>query len=324
MTANPCEGGLDATVVAANGSMSVERFRPAANPGIDCFYVYPTVSRAPGANAPLASSPEVVAAARAQAARFAQVCRLYVPLYRQSTLNALASGHVSDTELAYNDVLSAWHDYLLHDNDGRGVVLIGHSQGAILLRRLLQTDVEGRPAVLARLVSAILPGTNLAVPPGADVGADLKRIPACRRADQIGCVLSWSTYAEAPPSNALFGRVGGGRRVLCTNPGALGGGSATLHPYLPTDRLVSAGLNDAVLPGNFTTGFVTVQGAVTATCEHVGGADVLLVSGQLDGHDLSSFGRLGPTWGLHALDVSIALGDLVSLVGTQAAAFTHH
>jgi hypothetical protein len=311
---NPCEGGLDATVVAADGSTSFERFTPAANPSVDCFYVYPTVSTAPGANAPLASSPEIVGVARAQAARFAQVCRLYVPLYRQGTITRLASGHPSDTGLAYNDVLSAWHDYLLRYNDGRGVVLIGHSQGSIVLRRLLQTDIEPRDAVRTRLVSAILPGTNFSVPPGADVGGDLRQIPACRRDDQTGCVLSWSAFAAPPPAPALFGRVGGGRRVLCTNPAALGGGSAALHPYFPTDRRVGAGSPGAAVPGNFSTGFVTYEGTVA-------GADVLLVHGHLSGHEVSGLARLGPAWGLHVVDVSIVLGDLVDLVGKQVAAF---
>lgn len=323
MKSNPCEGGLDATIVAANGSTSVEPFTPTSNPIVDCFYVYPTVSAAPTPNAPLESSPEIVAVARAQAARFAQVCRLYVPLYRQGTVAALAAGHASDPNLAYNDVLSSWHDYLLHYNRGRGVVLIGHSQGATVLRRLLQTDIETRAAVRALLVSAVLPGTNFSVPPGADVGGDLHQIPACRREDQTGCVLSWSTYDATPPTRALFGRVGGGRRVLCTNPAALGGGAASLHPYFPTSRLVSKGLTGAAVPGTFSTGFVAYRGAVTGTCEHLAGADFLLVRGRLDGRDVSTFDRLGPTWGLHVVDVNIALGDLLNVVAKQAAAFAH-
>ena len=61
-----------------------------------------------------------------QAAQFERVCRVYAPMYRQVT-----SAHGTEgRELAYHDVRAAWRDYLAHDNDGRGVVLIGHSQGA--------------------------------------------------------------------------------------------------------------------------------------------------------------------------------------------------
>src|SRR5271170_8408412 len=38
---NPCTSNLTTTVVRANGSTSVQRGRPARNPPIDCFYVYP-------------------------------------------------------------------------------------------------------------------------------------------------------------------------------------------------------------------------------------------------------------------------------------------
>lgn len=321
MSANPCEGNLDTTVIAADGSRTDQRFTPAAHPSVDCFYVYPTVSSAPGNNAPLASSPEIVTAVRAQAALFAQVCRLFVPLYRQNTLSAVASGRLGSSDLAYGDIASAWHDYLLHDNGGRGVVLIGHSQGAIVLRRLIQTEIDGQPAIRARLVSAILPGANVSVPPEADVGGDFRHIPACRRGDQTGCVLAWSTFASAPPTPALFGRVGGGRHVLCTNPAALGGGSATLHPVLPTDA--RNGITQSARLGTFATGFVAFTDAVTGSCQQVAGANVLIVHGALGGHDVSTLDRLGPTWGLHVLDVNIVLGDLVNLVSTQAVTFTH-
>ena len=61
----------------------------------------------------------------------------------------------ADSELAYRDVLSAWRFYLAHENAGRGVVLIGHSQGAYLLMRLLAAQVDGKKDQ-GRLVSAIL------------------------------------------------------------------------------------------------------------------------------------------------------------------------
>ena len=90
MTSNPCAGNLDATVLAPDGTRSTEVFRPAANPKIDCFYVYPTLSEAASINAPLAAEPEAVAVTRAQVGRFASLCRLFVPVYRQITLRGLA------------------------------------------------------------------------------------------------------------------------------------------------------------------------------------------------------------------------------------------
>ena len=46
-----CEQVATATSIAADGSLTRDAFAPAGDPPIDCFYVYPTVSRDPTANA---------------------------------------------------------------------------------------------------------------------------------------------------------------------------------------------------------------------------------------------------------------------------------
>ena len=89
MSANPCEGNLDATVHHPDGSASLEKFVPAAAPKVDCFYIYPTLSTARSINAPLAPEAAAVLVARSQVGQFSSLCRLYVPVYRQETLNAL-------------------------------------------------------------------------------------------------------------------------------------------------------------------------------------------------------------------------------------------
>ncbi|MGZ4666380.1 MAG: alpha/beta fold hydrolase, partial [Frankiaceae bacterium] len=275
MTINPCAGNLDTTVVARDGTGSAEGFRPAATPKIDCFYVYPTLSEAASINAPLAPEPEAVAVTRAQVGRFASLCRLFVPVYRQITLRglglALGGQRIPPAArtLAAEDVASAWHDYLNHDNAGRGVLLIGHSQGAIELIALISTELDKNPAERALLVSAILPGGNLLVPAGRDVGGDFQTIPACRTPTQHTCVVAYSMFDNVPPSDSLFGRASSaalarpsgqapaGMQVLCVNPAALRGGPAPLHPYLPTrrigDSLVLAGIPTAALP-DYPTG----------------------------------------------------------------------
>ena len=50
---NPCEGNLDATPFDSAGKAGYEKASPAADPRIDCFYVYPTVSRQKTVNADL-------------------------------------------------------------------------------------------------------------------------------------------------------------------------------------------------------------------------------------------------------------------------------
>src|SRR5215471_10591377 len=107
--ADPCATSLATTVVRADGSKSVERPRRPANPRVDCFYVYPTVSDEPSGNASLAIGLPEILVAEAQAAPFSQVCKVYAPIYRQLTNDGLVkrSLHASPA-LAYGDVLAAW------------------------------------------------------------------------------------------------------------------------------------------------------------------------------------------------------------------------
>lgn len=291
---------------------------PAKTPRADCFYVYPTVSTAQADNAPLVASPEIVSAVHAQAALFSSVCRVFAPVYRQITLRGLLTGRYLDKAAqatAYDDVRDAWRDYLGHDNNGRPFVLIGHSQGALVLTHLVQQEIDKVPAVRARMLSAILLGGNVTVPTGKDVGGDFTAVPACRRPFQNGCVIAYSSFATTPPADALFGRTPiAGRQVLCTDPSVLAGGHGVVTPYVPTDRLQGG---PSALPG---TGFVTYPYALHVGCHTSGGASWLQVTSSPDTVLPPFQQQLGPTWGLHVADVTIALGDLVEAVRRQETA----
>jgi hypothetical protein len=334
---NPCESDLTTTVVSADGSTTTEEAVPAEDPPIDCFYVYPTVSGQETENASLDIDPEQTAVAVQQASRFSQVCKVYAPIYRQLTLKAILTegGDTSAArDLAYADVLSAWQDYLANYNHGRGVVLIGHSQGTMMLTRLIASEIEPNPDQLRLLVSALLIGGNVTVAVGQDVGGDFQNVPACRSANQTGCVVAYSTYNEAPPADALFGRVGvgpsggeqanGNLEILCVNPASPSGGTGSLKYYASTTPLPGA-LGELVgeIP-SAPTPWVAYPGLYTAQCESSEGANWL----QIDATSIAGDQRpvveqtLGPTWGLHLVDVNIALGSLVDLVRQQAAAFS--
>ena len=244
---------MTVSLVSADGTSTTESSSPATDPPIDCFYIYPTVSRQTTTNADLTVDPEETAVAIHQASRFSQVCKVYAPMYRQMTLTgirAILSGALPADETAvaavtaYGDVLSAWQDYLAHYNNGRGVVLIGHSQGTLMLTHLVATEIDPNPDARELLVSALLIGGNVTVARGKDVGGVFQNIPACRSAGQTGCVVAYSTFLEPPPADAAFGRVDVGVRgidplgedveVLCVNPASISGGTGPLKPYFST------------------------------------------------------------------------------------------
>lgn len=343
---NKCKVDLTATVIPGDGKISVEKFVPAKDPKIDCFFVYPTVSLDPGYQSDFVpAAHEEIDDIRDQFARFGAVCRQFAPMYRQTTLTALrasAGGRqpVGDRPVpgigGYNDVLDAWNYYLSHDNKGRGVVLIGHSQGAAMVTRLLMNEIDGKP-VQRQLVSALVIGGQVLVPDGADVGGTFKAIPLCRKDGQIGCVIAYSTYRDThPPSpDALFGKSRDGLVVACTNPANLASGKGEPRSYFMTKGF----LNDAGGPTQpdwltphqeITTPFVTTPGLVTTTCTHQGDFTYLSFhvnavpsdprTDTLAGEVIRATGP-DLRWGLHILDIDHSMGSLVDIVKAQSKAY---
>ena len=320
---NPCEGGLDATVVAEDGTRSTESFTAAPAPAADCFYVYPTVSEARTMTAPLEVTDAEIRTVRAQAARFTESCRVFAPIYRQITRNGLTGGGLGNAaarDQAYADVRSAFFDYLDHDNAGRPFVLVGHSQGAMMLTRLVAEEIDPDPQLRGRLLSALLLGGDVTTAPGRLDHGDFDHIPACTSAEESGCVVAYSTYAGTPPAYGLFGRAQQTAQVLCVSPAALLGRGRALTPYLPTARIMAG---EPLVSDAPETGFVTLPGRVTGRCrttEHFTWLDVRVNSSALDELPEVTAGR-NAAWGLHKADVSIALGDLVDLVAAESAAW---
>jgi hypothetical protein len=330
---DPCTYNGASTSVNARGSTSVS---PSPGPSraakrFDCFYVYPTVSTQKTNNANLVIQRAEIAAAAAQASRFSQVCNVWAPMYRQATDAALQQGLATNptvVNVAYASLLSAWRDFLAHDEDGRPIVFIGHSQGAAMLIKLLRSQVDPSSKLRRQLVSAIILGGNVQVPVGRDVGGSFLHIPACRSISQTGCVIAYSTFPSTPPLPAYFGRPGqgvslqsgqttrAGQRVLCVNPVTLSSASGALEPYFLTVTAQSKGVTVA-------TPWVTFPGLYTASCETVGSATWLQVdtASVPDDPRPTVMENNGPLWGYHVSDVNLALGNLVKDVAAQEASF---
>ena len=322
---SPCNSSLVSTAVMPDGSHRPEGAPRPASTGLDCFYVYPTVSPEQTANADLTIQPAERETAVAQAARFSAACRVWAPMYRQRTVHDLfnLAHSVADSPqnlLALASLRTAWRDYLAHDNAGRPVVLIGHSQGASMLIRLIRSDIDPDPALRRQLALAILLGGNVTVPSGttsnggALVGGSFQHVPLCTRKGETGCVIAYSSFPSEPPAFSFFGRAGSGvsalsgetatdRQVACVNPAAIGGGSALLHPYIPSARLPQ---------GAASTTWTSFPGRYRAQCRHAGNATWLQVTLAAGGRDPLLREDLGAAGGYHTVDVNLALGDLVS------------
>ncbi len=329
-TPDPCNVSLGMTVFSPTlHKLNVIHPKRVTKPALDCFYVYPTVSDQTTTLANLHVDPEERSIALYQAARYSQYCRVFAPMYRQVTVTALDSGNKESPQqlaIPVNDVRAAFATYLRKYNHGRGFVLLGHSQGSFVLEQLIAKDIDSKPAVRKRLVSAILLGGNVVVKRGKPAGGTFTHVPACRSATELGCVIAFSTFDQPPPANSIFGRTTvPGDQVLCTNPAALGGGAASVDPIFPSQpfapgTLIAAGiaLLKITQPAAPTT-WLSEPGAYRARCSSAGGANVLQVTA-LHGAETATPSP-DPTWGLHLLDANIALGNLLTVVRSEAAAY---
>jgi hypothetical protein len=315
-------------VVSPTGAISISTPKPASSAGFACFYVYGTVSAESSVNANLAVQTAEVDSAIAQGSPFSPVCQVYAPIYRQVTLADLEQ-HPDlnfgppETVTAYDSIRSGFEDFLSRELGDRPFAVIGDSQGAAMLNLLLENIVDPNPALRARLVVAVILGGNVEVPRGQLVGGTFKHIPACSSPGQAGCVIAFSSFPQVPPAGSLFGRPGqgvslqsgqtakAGLQVVCVNPAALSGGTATLDPAFPTE-------------GKLATPWVALPGLYTATCEHADGASWLNVTktpgSTVKGPVLTQTG--GAAWGYHVWDMFLAQDNLVSDVAAAEVTWT--
>jgi len=331
--ADLCSKPLPTTALNPGGYGSTGPSPVAKNPPVDCFYVYPTVSRDRGMNSDLSPDSAERGAAESQFARFAGVCRTFAPLYRQLTLAAVTASAVGSdiaapSALAYRDVAAAWRRYLAAHNKGRPFVLIGHSQGSAMIQELIRREIEGKP-VARQLVRAIIPGFNVLVPQGKRVGGSFKSTPLCASPNETGCVMSWVSYREnnVPPAGAMFGMAAqAGMTVGCTNPARPGSTRwERLDSYWNT-RLslpVPGGPIAWSSEGAPPTPFLRTEGLVSTRCINNGQRGYLSVRTNADprdkrtdriGGEVGALGFFLPGWGMHIADVAIAQGDLIRTV----------
>ncbi len=328
---DPCRVPQDVSIVSSNGAAHVVHHANAGATPFDCFFIYPTVSTERGANADLAVQGAQRDVAFVQASAFSQVCRVWAPIYRQRTLRSLSTPRQRFASLvAFRSVLSAWRDYLAHDNHGRPVILIGHSQGAGMVIRLLQSQFDASARRRHQLVVAIALGGNVTVANGSTRGGSFKNISLCGVGVQFGCVIAYSSFPAQPPSTSFFGIPGQGVSdqsgqtttrgvsVACVNPAAIGSWStSTLRAQFPVGSIANSPRI------HVATTWVQYTDLYRAQCRRVGNTTWLQVTATPARRDVRPLisEPLGAQWGYHVDDVQLGLGNLVDDVRLQERAY---
>jgi hypothetical protein len=280
---------------------------------------------------------EEVGITQTQFARFSSVCRTFAPIYRQMTVSSIATYVIGgdlrqSAELAYSDVLAAWRTYLSTYNHGRPFVLIGHSQGSLMLEQLIQREIDGKP-VARHLLRAIIPGYDVLVPQGRLVGGTFKSIPLCSSDAETGCVMAWTSYREGtfPPEGAMFGWANQpGMTVGCTNPahpGSMAWQPLDSYWYTRSAVEVPGGPIQWSSQRSPPTLYVRTEGLVSARCVNNGQRGYLSIRTNSRpgdkwtnriGGEVGLFGFFLPGWGMHLSDIEEAQGDLIREIGELA------
>ncbi len=170
-------------------------------------------------------------------------------MYRQITVDGLGRANTTDPgayTVAYRSVLADWRDFITDYDHGHPIIFIGHSQGSLMLIRLLRAQ-RGHESDRSEADGA---GHHRRRErhrtDRPDGGSHLRAPPAVHRhRTRAAASIAYSSFPSEPPANANFGRPGQGIslnagqtattgvQVACVNPAAIGGGPAYLKTYWP-------------------------------------------------------------------------------------------
>lgn len=333
---DPCAAAdLTATDIHADGSRVRAPHPRALAPKVDCFYVYPTVDLdlVPGNHQDLSDARRPLAATLAQVGRFQEACALWVPLYRQVTLGTWLQPRAElerGLAIAYADVERAFTEYLGRADPSRRIVLVGHSQGAEMVVRLLRRFFERDAAMRARLVLAMAIGGEVETAAGRATGGTFASIPVCTRPLETGCVVAYRSHAAGVPVEAARWTPGPGRETACVDPASLDGPRVGAERRLAGATFAVGGDLGRFLRGvsDVTTPFVVYPDLYEARCVRGerGYAYLEIAASPAEGDargagplDLRGrrlrIGRLG----LHVLDLQLPQQDLVAMIARRAA-----
>lgn len=330
VSGDACDRDLTAVEVLPNGTTQLVAHQPAPAPKIDCFYIYPTVDLnvLPGLHQNIQDKSEPEKTTALQAARLSEVCRVFAPLYRQVTIGTYLTA--SDDrglcfDVAYEDVRRAFEHYLQNDNQGRGFVIYGHSQGGQITSRLVRERIETDSALKARLVAALPIGWSLGTDASLSTGGSFKSVPLCKTKQELGCAMGYRTYAAG--------------NTFPTEPAQLSEGSVSVCTLPPDPAAEQTILSRSYFPSNLDSGgmfpasiarqapYVLYRRMYKARCVSQGSLKAMEISLAREAGDTRpnpldfSSAILQSSNGTHIFDVQLTEGDLIDVIAAKAAAY---
>lgn len=180
-----------------------------AEKSVDVIYLYPTVyGTLTEAEDDLSYIDDIsmrvgaVFAAETQASVFAESCNLFIPYYRQFTVDALLDMKENHPEALYycvsRDIYDMLDYYFENRNGGRPFILAGHSQGSMWMTLVLEDYMKGHPEYLENMVAAYIIGYSVT----EDYLAANPHLKFAEGAYDTGVIVSYNT--EGPGNRDQF------------------------------------------------------------------------------------------------------------------------
>lgn len=165
---------------------------------IDVFYIHPTMTTSPKDNSWHGDvldenyrQTTLNTAIKYQCSAWYGLGRTFAPFYRDAHIRSFQDefkpvGGDAALQSAYLDIKSAFQYYLKHENNGRPIMIVSHSQGTLHAGQLLKDFFEDQP-LQKQLVAAYLVGI-------AVKDDYFQSIPFMTKPDETGGFVTWNTY----------------------------------------------------------------------------------------------------------------------------------
>jgi len=167
---------------------------------VDVFFVYPTIWTKDEPNMDITdkvAQKKAQFTITSQASVFEDDANIYAPYYRQISFKfATYDSHTKYFTIAYRDVETAFDYFLVNISKGRPFILAGHSQGSMILLRLLKERLYD-DTLRKRMVMAYVIGWSISK--GETINYPWIKIS--QRADDTGTIITYNTQG----ANASLG-----------------------------------------------------------------------------------------------------------------------
>lgn len=228
---------------------------------VDLFYIYPTLGTTP--TDPEGNrmyytdvyDPKERATASSNQKYIQEVYagtefNLFAPCYRQMTFEHFSNGedaYKAGMQVPLTDIFRAFDYYMARLNNGRPFILMGHSQGSILLIELIKKHLSEKE--LKQMVAAVLLGAQIT---GEELLQYPDKLQPALGEDDLGKIISINSVTDLSAKSPLLRH-----SAVCINPinWKTDGTVAAKEEHKGILRFDKQ-LNDYKLTPHFTGGYV--------------------------------------------------------------------